>query len=180
MAWAVPATAVAGQALTAAMWNSSIRDNLLASEAAQVTQAGQTISGTGLNSVVARGPQSASVTTSQTTASGTYGDLATAGPSVTLDTGPQALIILSATMAQSTANGYANATYTVSGASAFTSGWAILNFRAAAANDQIRMTGLDYPVAAITAGTNTFKMIYATSGTGTATFVYRNIIVWPI
>lgn len=180
MAWSVPTTAVAGSTVTAAMWNASIRDNLLACETAQVWDVSQTISGTGPNAVTAHQVASASVTTSQTTTSTTYTDLATVGPSVTLDTGQNVLIILSATLATNTAGGFANATWNVSGAHNATSGWAILNFRSAVANDQIRMSGIDYPVPGITAGTNTFKMVYSASSGVTATFIYRNIVVWPI
>jgi hypothetical protein len=179
MAWSVPTTAVAGSTvLTSSIWNSSVRDNLLETGAAKVSGARQTISGAGSNQVAARQVAQASVATSQNTSSTSYTDLATPGPSVTVTTGTRCLIILSATMATNAANAYANATWTVSGATSTTSGWAIISYRSAVANDQIRMSGIDYP-GSINAGTNTFKMVYSASG-GTATFVYRNIIVWPI
>lgn len=182
MAWTAPATAVAGGVFTAAMWNATIRDNLNAGEAALATASAQTFVATGVNTIVARRLSSARVDTSQTTASTTYVDLTTVGPSVTVTTGTSALIIASATMASSTANAFINVGYAVSGSTtiAATSNIAILNYREAflgGAADQVQMSGVDF-LTNLTPGSNTFTLKYSTSS-GTATFVYRTLVVWP-
>jgi hypothetical protein len=51
MAWTAPATVTTGELMTAAFWNTQIRDNLLESAAAKVTTAGDTLYATGANTL---------------------------------------------------------------------------------------------------------------------------------
>lgn len=94
MAWSVPLTAVSNAALTAAQWNATVRDNLLTTPAALATTDSQWFVSTGANSMAARRPDFGNtVSTSQTTTSTSFVDLATVGPSLTITTGGRGLII---------------------------------------------------------------------------------------
>ena len=117
---------------------------------------------------------SAKVATSQTTTSGSYTDLSTAGPSVTITTGTKALVIVK-TRVKTSEEGYvAAATYAVSGATTI------------AEDDDVRVAtitndNLDIASASrlstLTAGSNTFTMKYKVTGGRTGTFAAREIIV---
>lgn len=115
----------------------------------------------------------ADVTTSQTTTSTTYTDLATAGPSVTLTTGTKALVILSATMYASGA-AETRMSFSVSGAStiAVDDKWALWGHQQTAGSSRA------YLLTGLTAGSNTFTAKYnVSSGSVTGYFVYRSIAV---
>jgi hypothetical protein len=128
-----------------------------------------------LPSASAPASATATVATGQTTTSGTYTDLATAGPAVTLTTGTKALVIISTELLNSTGSGV-SASFAISGATTL------------AANDANRLTlggssasvsikaSIAILVDTLTAGSNTFTMKYRTGG-GTATFTNRFICV---
>lgn len=133
-------------------------------------------SGNGLSSAV--------VVTEETTASTTYGNLTTTGPSVTIDTGTSAIIIISGQIYNDTALGYALVTYEVSGATTI------------AASDNNAMLWRNSNVAITTPprtamsvvkvetglnpGTNTFTLKYKALTAGTAAFSRRTITVIPL
>ena len=117
MAWTAPMTAVDGAIFTAAQFNASIRDNFLETAPAKATAANGYFVATGANSIAQRFPASLAVNLLETTASATYGDLATFGPSVTVTTGTKALVIITAQVDNDTVGGTSLATVLVSGAS---------------------------------------------------------------
>ena len=116
---------------------------------------------------------SSSISTSQTTSSGSYTDLATAGPAVTLTTGTKALVIINAGVTVGIADrGYAS--FAVSGATtiAASDAYAIYyeGYNPQRGSAATRLTTL-------TAGSNTFTMKYRQTGGGTLTADNRTIIV---
>src|SRR5687767_560975 len=116
MVWSPPLTAVAGSVLTAAEWNTSVRDNLNETFPALATRDGTIAVGTGVNSIAERFPDSASVNTSQTTTSTTFTDLTTVGPSVTSTTGARAMVSIRTLAQNNTAGQTSQASYEISGA----------------------------------------------------------------
>jgi hypothetical protein len=175
VAWSTPLTAVANAALTAAQWNLSVRDNLLETPAAKATTPGTFFATSAANTIVERFPNEQTVTTSEGTASTTYVDLTTVGPSQTVATGPGALLIVTARITSSTTTESGFATTAVSGATT----------SAAADARAVRVTGTLTRASAttlivLTAGSNTFKVQYKSSlGTSTASFADRVITVIP-
>ena len=122
-------------------------------------------------------PVGSEILTSQSISSGTFTDLATAGPSVTLVTGTTALISLSSYIGLAPGEaGYISVA--VSGATTL----------AASANYQLEffvpsssteaMVGRTFILGGLTAGTNTFKMQYRTNGT--VDFIRRELVVQGI
>jgi hypothetical protein len=178
MAWTAPMTAVSGSVFTAAQFNQHVRDNLNETAAAKATTAGTYFVGNGVNTLVERSLTSDIVETSETTTSTSYTDLTTVGPTVTVTTGAEALIIVTADITNNTAGQSGRMTFEVSGSSTITAN----DIRAlrvtvpAAASGNMRasvVTHLD-----LTGGTNTFTAKYRASG-GTASFANRRITVMP-
>lgn len=180
MSWSTPLTAVSNATLTAAQWNASVRDNLLETAPAKATAAGRIFVTTAANAIAERVPSSATIATTETTASTTYVDLVSVGPTVTVTTGTSALIAITCGLSQNTVGGYCNASVLVSGASSIAAGTFVLNFRSGAANQQLVATNFNL-MTGLTAGSNTFKMQYnAGAGGGTATFFNRHLVVIPL
>jgi hypothetical protein len=160
MAWAATTTFTTGQVVTAAQMN--------------------VISGD-LDALNTRLNNTATVATSEGRANGAYGDLATVGPTVSsLTTGTFALVILSAKMSENTNAGEANMSVDVSGATTTAASDAnALRFQfPTAANAGIRCSVV-VPLT-LTAGSNTFKAKYRSSGGDTATFADRQLTVIPV
>lgn len=153
MAWVSPVIHAVGDVLTASDWNVTSRDVSF-------------VAGTGFGSV----------STSQTTASGTYADLSSVGPAATVTTGTNAVVLVGAYCFNSTVNN-SYASYAVSGATTVAANdvWAVVF------PDQIntpqQVTFLSYQ-GGLTPGSNTFTMKYRVNG-GTATFANRYIAVFP-
>jgi hypothetical protein len=119
----------------------------------------------------------ATVATSQTTASTTYVDLATAGPEVTVTTGTTAFVILTSYFFNNTQPWPGVVGFAVSGATTIAASntqrlWAA---GAIAGGQEFQMSAV-YKVT-LTPGSNTFTAKYKTGGAGTATFADRSIIV---
>jgi hypothetical protein len=154
--WTAPRTFVTGEVETAAIFNTHLRDNLLALQ-----------------------PQSASVATSQTTASTTYVDLTTVGPSVTMNTGTSVMITLSCTTWPSIAGGFGYMSVAVSGATtlAAADGNGILATHSSALYAQT--PSRTFLLAGLTGGSNTFTAKYRTGGSSTQNFGPRDITVTP-
>ena len=89
-------TAVSGSVLTAAQWNTNVRDNLLQTAPALATAAGQVFVSTAANTLAARNLSSVYVGALETTTSTTFGNLSTFGPWTKFATGPSVLVGLSA------------------------------------------------------------------------------------
>jgi triacylglycerol esterase/lipase EstA (alpha/beta hydrolase family) len=166
MTWQAPVTWTTNQTVTAAQLNAQLRDNMLETPAAKATTAGYHFASTGVNSIAERAIVAANVDTQQTTTSATYVDLATAGPSVTLTTGTQALIWIGAQLGNSS-TGQSYASYGVSGASTLAPSDNISIAAEGTAGALPRVGACD--LRALTAGSNTFYVQYrATSATLTA------------
>ena len=127
--------------------------------------------GGGITSAAAR------VETDQDTTSGTYTDLTTAGPAVTLTTGTKVLVIVGCFHYGDTTDKYAYASYAISGSttSAASDDYAVSTrminaaFNASAASVA--------SVRTVTAGSNTFTMKYRVTTSSNAHFINRQIIV---
>jgi hypothetical protein len=171
-------TAIAGSVFTSAQFNQYVRDNLNATAPAIASAAGQIFVSDGVNSIQPRTPTTAYIATSATTTSTSYGDLSdTAGPTVTVTTGTQALVALYAAMVNSVAANNTLMSFTVSGASSV---GAADNF---AIGGNTGTVGLRYGnvflVTGLTAGSNTFTAKYKVNG-GTGTCVDRRLTVIPL
>ncbi len=103
MAWTVPMTFIDGTVLTAAQLNTNLRDNFLETIPAKSTGNGGAGAGhfaiQGPYQIAERGVAYSEVNTYQSTAETNYGDLATVGPSVSIQTGTNAWVLFSAEMA---------------------------------------------------------------------------------
>jgi hypothetical protein len=173
MAWTTPLTAVSNATLTAAQWNASVRDNLLTTPAALATTDSQWTVSTGANATVARRPDFGNtVSTSQSTASTSFVDLTTVGPSLTMTTGVRGLILWGGQVTNS--SGAANSYMSFTGAN-FTASTtaAVQNTGTAAiqASYSLFLNGM-------TAGSNTFTAKYSVSS-GTGTFQDRRMQLLP-
>ena len=120
---------------------------------------------------------SATVATSQTTTSGSYTDLATAGPAVTLTTGTKVLVIISAFKYNSVSDGRVYMDFAISGATtrSATDATALAHWSTIANGPRIRSTSASFVT--VTAGSNTFTAKYKRDYDGTATFENRQITV---
>lgn len=118
---------------------------------------------------------SASIATSQSKSGGSYEDLATPGPIVTLVTGTRALVICTSFMTNDSSTGYMDVGVSVSGATTL-SAVGVMGIRNPNTTTfQTLLTG-HILLTGLTAGTNVFKMQYS-AGTGTATFATRRMTV---
>jgi hypothetical protein len=119
---------------------------------------------------------SATVATEQTTTSGSYTDLATSGPAVTITTGTKALVLISSTLSNNTADESVFMDFSVSGATtrSATDTTALRVTMALANTPKIRASVAT--LTTLTAGSNTFTAKYRRSSQ-TATFSDRSIVV---
>lgn len=193
-------TFTAGEVLTAAQQNASARTGVpvFASTATRNAAFGGTgektlaegqmcwLEGVGLQVYNAAGawmtisPQSALVTTSQTTASTTYTDLSTVGPEVTLETGTIALVTISATFGEPTNDaGAVYASFAVSGATtlAASDGNAITVNFSNTGQDPYGSFSRTFRLTGLTAGSNTFTMKYRIASGTSVSFRERSITV---
>jgi hypothetical protein len=172
-------TAVANSALTAAQWNASVRDNLLETAPAKATAAGRIFVSTGANAIAERVISAATVDTQQTTASTSFTDLATVGPSVTVTTGTRALCLFGAQMSNNGANNMVKCAVAVSGATTIAAeDEHDVYMDGAPANQQSRAMAARL-FTTLNAGSNTFKMQYKV-GSGTGSFLDRHLIVMAL
>jgi hypothetical protein len=177
MAWTTPLTAVANATLTAAQWNASVRDNLNMTAPALATASGQIFASTAANTIAVRVPSSVTVNTSEGTASTSYGDLATSGPAVTVTTGAKAIVAVGALHSSSSASGYCQTSYAVSGATTVNAADENGTTSNGTSNWRFSMVSAQ---TALTPGSNTFTMKYRAAVAGTATFADRKIVVIPL
>jgi hypothetical protein len=175
MAWTAPMTAVAGQVLTAAQWNTHVRDNLLQCPAAQATQASQLFVSGGANSIVARTILSSYNGNNESTTSTSFGDLLTAGPGVNAITGPQALVFISCSAVNMSAEAYISLmSFAVSGATS-QNAW-----DAVAVGSQYQgFMGSMFIVQNLNPGANVFTAKYRVTGS-TGWFAARWLTVIPL
>lgn len=172
-------TAVSGSVYTAAQFNTFVRDNLNETAPAKATSAGNIFVSDGVNSIVEREVGFDEVTTSQSTSSLVYTDLATVGPQVTVTTGTRALYIITVQTSHSVSDSATRASVDISGASAI----------AASDNRELVIDGLaaGNPMSSswvhmerfLTPGSNTFTLKYRVSA-GTGTWAERRLTVIPL
>jgi len=179
MAWTAPMTAVAGTVMTAAQWNTFLRDNLNAQSPSIANVAGDWLVSTGLNTMALRAPGVDYQGASDTTTSLDYVDLDPPGSTVTSITGNKALVTIGCQISNSTASNGGRASINLAGDTE----------RAA---DDINMVGAESGTASdtfkmsfttiynpINPGTNIFSMKYRAWVGGTATFSGRLMMVIP-
>jgi hypothetical protein len=178
VAWTTPTTAVSNTALTAAVWNATVRDNLNETAPAKATAIGTIFVGTGANSIAQRTVTYGQVAASESTATTTYTALTTAGPSVSITTSTNALVFISAQLSQSTSSAFACMSQAVSGASsiAATDTEALMFQAGAASSSGIRASTVIALTSQLTSGSNVFTAQYRASA-GTATFGNRRLAV---
>jgi hypothetical protein len=104
-----------------------------------------------------------------------YGDLATPGPSVTLPTGTQAFVILTAQIFGSTGQTAGFMSVSVDGNDP---GASDANSLRVFGNDPVRASASAL-ITGLTPGSHTFKAVYRNVGSGTSTFSVRTITVIP-
>lgn len=170
-------TAVAGAIFSAAQFNQYVRDNLNETAVAKATTTGQFFVATGANALAARIMTAGTIATSQSTTSLTYTDLATIGPTAVVDTGVQALVMISAAMSNNTGAATSLMSYAVSGATTVAAvSTRALRVDGIAGGNIIRATSVS--TVPLNAGTNTFTAKFAVGG-GTGTFSDRSLQVIP-
>lgn len=179
MAWTAPMTAVANSVFTAAQFNTHVRDNLNETAPAKATTAGSLFVAAGVNSIAERTPAKDTINTEETTTSISFTDLATSGPSVSVVTSTNALIIIGARMSNNTGGEECWMAYETSGASAFGAAESrAINYESSNAGDFVTTTIVDI-LDTLTPGTNVFTAKYRVTG-GTGTFRYRRLQVIPL
>lgn len=189
MAWTTPMTFADGNALTAAQLNTHLRDNLgatmmaLASEQ-PVGQPGGHFVVDDLNSIAERRTAFQRVNDEGATlTSASFVDLATFGPTVTVETGSSAIVLCNARVWND--NGEQSVfSYDVSGSTAIgaSDNYAFtMDGTNNAANNQNRWHGALFDLTtSLNPGSNTFTMKYRSGGAGTARFRWRAICVIPL
>lgn len=168
-------TATENTIWTSAQWNTHVRDNLNETQVAKATAAARYIVTNGNNTLAERVPSHAVVSTSQTTTSTSYTNLATTGPAVTVTTGTKALVFARCRFDSSNSNSV-YASYAISGATttAASDTWAVRS------NDTTLLTACSVKLHTVNAGSNTFTMQYKALSTATGTFADRRITVLPL
>lgn len=184
MAWTAPMTAVSGAVFTADQYNTHVRDNLYETGVAKVSGDNQIFVATGTNRVVVREPTAHTVATAESLESTPYVDLATPGPTVTVETGTRAFVYIACNMGHRDDFDWTGMGYDISGAttSAASNDRSIaqdgLTGGATALVNDMRF-GAVFLEDALTEGTNTFTAKYQAAG-GTGDFSLREMIVWPL
>lgn len=171
-AWSV----VAGEQPSAAKWN------IIGSNMAGFND-GTAIGNASIGpSKLATGAASATVAAGQTTASTTYVDLATVGPSVTVTIGANGLALVCMSLsASNTASDYSVVSILVSGANTLsavdneTAGTWLFRHGSSTNDPQLSYVKL---LTGLTAGSTTFKMQYRVAS-GTSTYIRRILSVIP-
>ncbi|MFJ8049795.1 hypothetical protein [Streptomyces luteogriseus] len=177
MAWSAPMTAVASSVFTAAQFNTFLRDNLNETAPAKASTSGAYFTVSGTNEITERVPETESVLIAETTTSTSYTDLTTLGPTVTVETGPFALVLVHGSV-ENTGAGSSRMAYEVSGASSIApaDNRGIGTFGVAGAGVVASGVALHQD---LTPGTNTFTAKYRVAS-GTGTFQSRRIVVFPL
>lgn len=175
MAWTTFPTLTDGQILTGAHLQ-LVRDNFAETAAAKASTAGSIFAATGANALAERTPDVGFTSTSQTTTSTSYTDLATVGPAVTVTTGPKALILIHCRLSNSTAGQNSWASWATTGASSLSASDNYAISYDSPVTSSTAYVGIAVLDPNLTPGSNTFTMKFRVSG-GTGTFGTRRISV---
>lgn len=179
MSWTAPFTAVAGSVLTAAQVNTFIRDNLNETMPAKATTSGSIFSVGNSGALVERTPAAQILTASVQITSTSFDDPSDegtsggeAGPTVTVLTGPMALVGYRALVTHPSATARIEMSYAISGATSRDAstvrslGYSLGN-GTGSAGINYREGVMDLAVG-LESGLNTFTLKYnVSSGTGT-------------
>jgi hypothetical protein len=178
MTWTAPNTAVAGSPVSSVDFNKFVRDNLNQTAPAVASQNGSYFVGSGNNAIIEEMMTGDYIATSQTSASTSYVNLATVGPSVSVHTQVRAIVFLYAQLVNSLKDTAVWMSYDVSGAttSAAADDRAVMLQGIADNDGQTMSAGILHE--ALTPGTNTFTAKYRVSG-NTGTWSTRRIAVLP-
>lgn len=190
MTWTAPFTAIAGSVFTAAQWNTFIRDNLAETMTSKALTAGSIFAVSGTNQIVQRDP-SATLSTQQVDFTSTsFGDPenettteapAASGPSVTVTTGPTALVGYRINVRVPSVTARCEVSYEISGATSREAsktrsmGYSVSN-SASALN--LRVGWMDLATL-LTPGENIFTLKYNVSS-GTGVVNDRRLFVIPL
>jgi hypothetical protein len=137
---------------------------------------------TGANALAQRTPGNDFIGPNATTTSTSYTNLADFGPSVSVTTGTQAIVLFRTECHNSTLDALSAASVAVTGATtvAASDAWCVSTngLGVATANQQNSRSSV-HMFTGLTAGINTFTMKYR-AGSGTAGFLNRRIFVFPL
>jgi hypothetical protein len=177
MAWTAPPTFTAGNALTAAQLNILGSDLNETAPAKASSSGGQYFVATGVNAIAARLQVNTGVTTSETTTSTAFTDLATVGPAVTFTSGTLFMVLMNSSLSNNTSGQTSSIGFAISGATTTPAGEIYISLTSSAVGQQATMGGVRM-VHGATAGSNTVTLKYSVGG-GTGTFQRRSLIVLP-
>jgi len=186
MTWTSPPTFIAGTALTAAQLNTFLRDNLNQTAPARATATGRLFVSTGAHTIAERPISAASIGTFESTSASAFADLLTVGPSISLTTGAQAVVIMATNMKPQTTvssgRGACAASFTVTGATTIAANEdRQLRYSAISASDTGTRRSSVHWISNLAAGVNVFTMKYAvrsdSDGSSTGLFGNRTLIV---
>jgi hypothetical protein len=176
VAWTAPLTAVAGGVFSAALFNQTVRDNLNATSTGIATQVSSWFPASGANTLAERVPAQNNTSGSSTTTSTTYGNLADGvTTSVSVGTGPRALVSIYANFNNNTNGSRTWMSFAVSGATTVAA--ADTSSIVHSFNGGMRW-GASFLVTGLNAGTNTFTLQYRVTA-NTGTYSVRRIAVIP-
>ncbi len=179
MAWTTPPTFAANASLSAADLNASLRDCMNETMPAKATDPGSYFVTSAANTLAQRKIQQATVFTSETRTSTTYGDLATVGPSITFSLGNTAKVVIVVTcqLSNNTVGAFSRMSYAVSGATTIAAddiralAWENAGSTQAMATSYVTFQTLN-------SGSNTITAKYRV-GSGTGTFLRRRLLIMP-
>jgi len=184
MAWTAPMTATAHTAFPAASFNTHVRDNLLETEPGRATSSygdGSIPVKSATNQITFRTPAFAAVTSSQSTSSGSYTNLTTTGPTVTVTTGAYALVFWHASMTNSGSGGTLMSVQVTNAGSVTHSATdqRAIRHTDESGNNGEDMFGMQFLFTDLTPGTNSFQAKYSVES-GTGTYRLRRLGVIPL
>lgn len=172
MAWTSPMTFVDGAALSAAQLNTHLKENMQEVMPAKAFKVGGYFVARKKHTIVQRLVRKLYIATAETTTETDWTDLATVGPTVTVQSGKDVLVWIASELNNSTTS-YSRMGVQVSGASTRDPE----DSRSLIAPVNIKACQVVF-FDDLTPGENTFTAKYRVSG-GTGTFTDRRIIVWP-
>lgn len=180
MAWSAPMTVTAGSALTSAIFNREVRDNLNAQAVAKGTTASSYFATYSANLIVERFAATQTVLTSETSTSLNWTDLTTVGPTLTCTTGTKALVLFNARQSNATTNAFVACSVAVTGTTSIPAhvNWAWSSDGKVTVSQSERNFGM-HLFDTLNAGSNTFTMQYLVAS-GTGTWLDRELVVLPL
>lgn len=180
MAWTAPITFVSNTVLTAAQLNTYLRDNMNETCVAKATTPGSHFVTTGPNAIAERQIKGDFINTVESTTETDYTDLATIGPQVTVETGINAIVMMSVQWYSANSNTATRCGFEVSGATSIEPSDAydlVTDGVAGGESNRTKASGAWW-LNTLTPGTNTFTMKYKASTTGAKLTVReRHLIV---